>query len=176
MDEPTIMSNPVWKGHAHVYGDDIDTDRIIAGKYTKTLNLDDLAAHVLEDLDPSFRERFVCGDIVVAGWNFGCGSSREQAPLALKTVGVSAVVAFSFARIFYRNAINVGLPVFEIKDHGIINGDLLSLTPNSGVCENHSQSKVLKSHPLPNIMLNIIKAGGLVAWMKEHKSFPETSL
>ena len=110
------MNQATLNGRAHVYGDHVDTDRIIPGKYTKTLNLQTLADHVLEDLDPEFRSRMSRGDVVVAGENFGCGSSREQAPLALKTAGVSAVVARYFARIFFRNAINIGLPVLEVPD------------------------------------------------------------
>ena len=101
-------------GSAHVYGDNIDTDRIIPGKYTKTLDLSDLAAHVLEDLDPKFSRRAQPGDILVAGDNFGCGSSREQAPLAIKAAGISVVIGNYFSRIFYRNAINIGLPVVEL--------------------------------------------------------------
>ena len=106
-------------GKAHVYGDNIDTDRIIPGKYTKTLDLSDLAAHVLEDLDPQFSGRVQAGDILVAGENFGCGSSREQAPLAIKAAGIAVVVGRSFARIFYRNAINIGLPVVDVSWHDI---------------------------------------------------------
>ena len=98
------------KGKVHLYGDHVDTDQIIPGAYTKTLDVDELASHVFEYLDPDFRTRMNSGDFVVAGENFGCGSSREQAPLALKAAGIAAVVASSFARIFYRNAFNLGLP------------------------------------------------------------------
>ncbi|NBU36481.1 MAG: 3-isopropylmalate dehydratase, partial [Bacteroidetes bacterium] len=98
-------------GRAHVYGDHIDTDRIIPGKYTKTLDAQMLADHVLEDLDPDFRKKLIMGDILVAGDNFGCGSSREQAPIALQKAGISLIIAKYFARIFFRNAINIGLPV-----------------------------------------------------------------
>ncbi len=107
----------IYRGRAHVYGDNIDTDRIIPGKHTKTLDFSELAAHVLEDLDPDFATTVQPGDILVAGDNFGCGSSREQAPVAIKQAGVAVVVANFFARIFYRNAINIGLPVVEVGDH-----------------------------------------------------------
>jgi len=104
-------------GLVHAYGDNIDTDRIIPGKYTKTLDFSQLAAHVLEDLDPDFRTTVQLGDVLVAGENFGCGSSREQAPVAIKAAGVSVVIARSFARIFYRNAINIGFPAGEAPSH-----------------------------------------------------------
>ena len=112
---------------ALVYGDSINTDLIIAGKYTKTLDFNDLAAHCMEDLDPDFGRRVEKGDVLVAGSNFGCGSSREQAPIALKYAGVGAVLAKSFARIFYRNAINVGLPVLICDTSSIREGDLVRI-------------------------------------------------
>jgi len=104
------MNGFLLKGRAHKFGDDINTDYIIAGKYTKTLNLNDLALHLFEDIDPNFSKKMKGGDLVVAGKNFGCGSSREQAPIAIKESGIAAVLAHSFARIFFRNAINIGLP------------------------------------------------------------------
>ncbi len=110
------------QGRAHRVGDNVDTDRIIPGKYTKTLDTSDLAKHVLEDYDAGLAGRVAPGDVLVAGENFGCGSSREQAPLALKAAGFSCVVAHSFARIFYRNAINIGLPLVEVPDHDIREG------------------------------------------------------
>ena len=117
---------------AHVYGNHIDTDRIIPGKYTKTLDLSTLADHVLEDLDPNFNKIVKAGDVLVAGINFGCGSSREQAPLALKQAGVAVVIAKDFARIFFRNAINIGLPVLEIADHNIQKGAQLEIDLKTG--------------------------------------------
>ena len=123
-------------GTAHVYGDNIDTDRIIPGKYTKTLDLSDLAVHVLEDLDPQFSQRVQTGDILVAGDNFGCGSSREQAPLAIKASGIAVVVGNYFARIFYRNAINIGLPVVEVGSHDIESGHQLEVDLISGNISN----------------------------------------
>jgi 3-isopropylmalate/(R)-2-methylmalate dehydratase small subunit len=150
---------------AHVYGDNIDTDRIIPGKYTKTLDTSQLAAHVLEDLDPEFRERVQAGDVVVAGANFGCGSSREQAPLALKTAGVQVVIARSFARIFFRNAINVGLPLLEIEDHAIGNGAQLEVDLAAGVVRDVSAEISYHAQPLPPVMLAILQAGGLVNYL-----------
>ena len=119
-----------------VYGDNIDTDRIIAGKYTKTLDMNILAEHVLEDLDPSFKTTVKQGDYLVGGENFGCGSSREQAPIALKLSGVSVVIAKSFARIFFRNSINIGLPVLEIKNHDIELDDEIEVDLSNGEVKN----------------------------------------
>lgn len=156
----------------HAYGDDVDTDRIIAGKYTKTLNPADLAARVLEDLDPDFRRRMQAGDILVGGENFGCGSSREQAPLALQAAGVSAVVAASFARIFYRNAINTGLPVFAVGPHRIRNGSRLHICPERGEVRIPEGGITLSCRPLPPVMAAILTAGGLVPYMKQHGRYP----
>lgn len=164
------MSN-ILRGRAHVYGDNIDTDRIIPGKYTKTLDVQSLAEHVLEDLDPDFRHRMQRGDFVVAGDNFGCGSSREQAPVALQTAGVSAVIARYFARIFFRNAINIGLPVLEIPDHDIAQGDELEADLSSGWVYNRTTGKTYQAKPLPEVMLRILQAGGLVNYLREHKTF-----
>lgn len=158
-------------GKAHVYGDNINTDVIIPGKYTKTLDLGTLAEHVLEDLDPLFRQNLKAGDILVAGKNFGCGSSREQAPLALKTAGVSAVVSIYFARIFYRNAINVGLPVFEVADHRIVTGDLICIDLQSGIITNKTRELTYQSHPMPEMMIKILNDGGLVNHMKRHGGY-----
>ena len=156
---------------AHVYQDNIDTDRIIPGKYTKTLDLSLLAAHVMEDLDPEFSTRFVPGDIIVAGDNFGCGSSREQAPLALKTAGVSLVIARFFARIFFRNASNIGLPVLEIPDHSIQPGDEIEFDLASGKVINHTQKKTYQANQLPPVMLKIMQEGGLVPYLQKYKDF-----
>lgn len=158
-------------GKTHVYGDNIDTDRIIPGKYTKTLNLQDLADHVLEDLDPEFRSRVKQGDIIVGGSNFGCGSSREQAPLALKKAGISAVVAQSFARIFFRNAINIGLPVIEVKDHSITMDDEVEVDLQNGQVTNLSTNEVYEGTQIPEVMVKILNEGGLVPYLKEYKSY-----
>lgn len=159
------------KGVAHVYGDDIDTDRIIPGKYTKTLNLQVMAAHVLEDLDPEFRSRVKSGDILVGGYNFGCGSSREQAPLALKTAGISVVIAKSFARIFYRNAINIGLPLIEIPNHGIQNQDEILVELETSRVSNLTANNDYYGAKMPEVMIKILNSGGLVAYLKENKNY-----
>jgi 3-isopropylmalate dehydratase small subunit len=161
----------VLRGRAHVYGDNIDTDRIIPGKYTKTLDLEHLAAHVLEDLDPDFSKRVRRGDILVAGANFGAGSSREQAPLALKAAGVAAVVAAYFARIFYRNAINIGLPVVEIGAHTIAPNSDVEVDLHAGVVVDHSADQSYGATRMPAVMVNILEAGGLVNYLKEHGDY-----
>ncbi len=158
-------------GKAHVYGDNIDTDRIIPGKYTKTLDMSQLAAHVLEDLDPEFRNRVQQGDILIAGENFGAGSSREQAPIALKAAGVSVVVARSFARIFYRNAINIGLPVVEVADHDFEMGHEAQVDLEQGVVTNISSGNTYTATPMPQVMIDILNAGGLVEYLKKYGTY-----
>ncbi len=155
----------------HVYGDNIDTDRIIPGKYTKTLDLSTLADHVLEDLDPEFRHNVKGGDILVAGENFGCGSSREQAPIALKQCGLSCIIADYFARIFYRNAINIGLPILEIGKHDIEKGDDLDIDVSKGVVVNNTKGKTYQATQLPSVMIDILEEGGLVAYLKKHGDY-----
>ncbi len=156
---------------ALVYGDNIDTDRIIPGKYTKTLDTASLAEHVMEDLDPDFLKKMNTGDVVVAGDNFGCGSSREQAPVALKVAGVSAVIARFFARIFFRNAINIGLPVLEIPDHDIAFGDVLEINFTEGVVKNITQGKEYKATKIPKVMMDIMQEGGLTAYLKKNGDY-----
>ena len=156
------------EGSAHVYGDHIDTDRIIPGKYTKTLDLSQLSAHVLEDLDPEFRQRMSPGDFVVGGDNFGCGSSREQAPLALLHSGVGAVLARSFARIFYRNAINIGLPVVEVPELEVSSGDRLRVDLAAGIVLNLTTGATAQVRPLPPVMQAILSAGGLTPLLATH--------
>ena len=158
-------------GRTHVYGDHIDTDRIIPGKYTKTLDMSQLAAHVLEDLDATFKERVQFGDILVAGANFGCGSSREQAPLALKSAGVQAVVADYFARIFFRNAINVGLPVVEIGPHMIESGGYVSINLAAGEVVDERNGRVYVATKMPRVMIQILEAGGLVPFLQVHGTY-----
>jgi len=155
----------------YVYGDNIDTDRIIPGKYTKTLDLTTLADHVLEDLDPEFSKQVKQGDIIVAGENFGCGSSREQAPIALKQSGVELIIAKDFARIFFRNAINIGLPVLEIGDHSIKKGNEIEYDLRNGVVKDLSAQKEYNATKLPQIMIDILDAGGLVPYLKINKTY-----
>jgi methanogen homoaconitase small subunit len=150
------IEGKVWK-----FRDSIDTDVIIAGRYLRTFNLDDLSAHVMEAEDPNFADNVQKGDIIVAGWNFGCGSSREQAPVALKHAGVSAIIAKSFARIFYRNAINVGLPVIT-ADVEVETGDIMSVDLEKGSIENLNTGKKFEIKPFDKFMLDILKNGGLV--------------
>ncbi|MDY3868911.1 MAG: 3-isopropylmalate dehydratase small subunit [Pyramidobacter sp.] len=160
-------------GKALKYGDDINTDLIIAGKYTKTLDFKSLADHVMEDLDSDFRKKLSPGDFVVGGENFGCGSSREQAPVALKHVGVGCVIAKSFARIFFRNAINIGLPLIECDTDMIQDGDRLECRLGSSVILNVTQNKEISIEPLPTVMVRILAEGGLVAYMKKHAGYED---
>lgn len=160
-------------GRAHKFGDDVNTDYIISGKYKfSTLDEGELARHVMEDLDPQFHEKVNEGDFIVAGRNFGCGSSREQAPLAIKAAGISAVVAGSFARIFYRNAINIGLPVFECAGAGEIDsGDELMIDLGGGVIVDKTKDLEFSVGKLPDIMIRILESGGLAAYFRVHGGF-----
>lgn len=166
--------NAILRGDAHVYDiDDIDTDRIIPGKRTKTLNVAELARYALEDLDPGFAARAAPGDILVAGRNFGCGSSREQAPVALRAAGVALVIARSFARIFYRNAINIGLPALEIGDapHTIVTGHALEVDAAAGRILDLGDGRVYLASQLPPAMLDILREGGLVNYLVKHGDY-----
>ncbi|MGA9099195.1 MAG: 3-isopropylmalate dehydratase small subunit [Methanotrichaceae archaeon] len=148
------------KGRAWVFGDDVDTDVIIPGKYLRTKDLSTLAEHVMEGLAPQFASKVKKGDVIVAGRNFGCGSSREQAPLALKEAGVSAVVAKSFARIFYRNAINIGLPLIE-ANVSCSEGDEIEVDLATGTVR--VGGTTIQGTKLPDFLLKILQDGGLVA-------------
>ncbi|MBU2495759.1 MAG: 3-isopropylmalate dehydratase small subunit [Candidatus Omnitrophota bacterium] len=162
----------VLKGRAHILGNDINTDYIISGRYKfKTLDKKELASHLLEDLDPEFVKKIAPGDIIVAGKNFGCGSSREQAPLAIQYAGVAAVCAQTFARIFFRNSINVGLPLVECDTSGIKEGDEISLDFNSGRLVNITRKIDVNFKPLPKIMLSILAEGGLVPYFQKYHQF-----
>ena len=162
----------VLKGKAHKFGDDINTDYIISGKYKfKTLDMKELATHLMEDIDPDFYKKVKEGDLIVGGKNFGCGSSREQAPLVIKHAGIPAVVARSFARIFFRNAVNVGLVLVEADTDGIESGDELELDVEKGKVINLTKNVTVKSSILPDFMLKIIKAGGVVNYIKKNKGF-----
>ncbi len=152
----------VWK-----FGDNIDTDLIIAARYLNTSDPKVLATHVMEDADPNFVNNLNYGDVIVAGENFGCGSSREHAPIALKEAGVSAVIAKSFARIFYRNAFNMGLPIYELGESDEIKElDKVAIDPQNGEIQNLTQSKNYKFTPIPPFMQELIDAGGLINFAK----------
>ena len=160
------------KGKVFKFGDNISTDLIVPGRLLHLRsNLPELAKHVLEDADPTFAQRVKRGDFVVGGSNFGLGSSREHAPLVIKMAGVSAIIARSVARIFFRNAINVGLPVL-ICDTGKINdGDELEVGLREGKIKDLTNGTELNFNPIPEIMLNILNEGGLVPYIKKHRSF-----
>ncbi|MDD3725724.1 MAG: 3-isopropylmalate dehydratase small subunit [Candidatus Ratteibacteria bacterium] len=162
----------ILKGNAHKFGDDINTDYIISGKYKfKTLDMNELSTHLMEDIAPDFYKKIKKGDFIVAGKNFGCGSSREQAPLVIKYAGIPAVIARSFARIFFRNGINVGLVLVEAETDGIETGDEIEVDIEKGEIRNITKGSVIKSSVLPDFMLKIVKAGGVVNYIKENKRF-----
>ncbi|MEW5952705.1 MAG: 3-isopropylmalate dehydratase small subunit [Bacillota bacterium] len=161
-----------FNGKAHVFGSDVNTDYIISGKYKfKTLDMKELAKHVMEDLDPDFYNKVIPGDFIVAGTNFGCGSSREQAPLAIKNAEISAVLAKSFARIFYRNAINTGLPVVECNTDLIETGDELVVDLEAGLITNKTKGTTIPVTPLPKVMIKILNDGGLAPHFRKHGGF-----
>lgn len=157
------------KGTVFKYKDNVDTDVIIPARYLNTPNAKELASHCMEDIDTSFVQKVQSGDIMVAGWNFGCGSSREHAPLAIKTCGISVVIAKSFARIFYRNAINIGLPILECEEAAdqIQAGDEVTVDFNTGIITDLTQNKEWQAQPFPPFIQNIIDKGGLMASLKE---------
>ena len=155
------------KGRVFKFGDDINTDEIIPARYLNTSDPKELAKHCMEDADPEFPKKVKEGDIIVAGKNFGCGSSREHAPIAIKAAGVSGVIAKSFARIFYRNAINIGLPIFELPNtEEIYEGDILEIYPETGTIEDLTRGKEFKANPIPADIGKIIEAGGLMEYAK----------
>lgn len=160
------------KGRAFKFGDSISTDHIIPGRYAHLRsNLPELAKHVLEDADPTFASRVTQGDFVVAGGNFGLGSSREHAPLVMKMAGVSAVLAKSVARIFFRNAINLGLPVLICDTAKINDGDELDVDLSSGVVRDITNGEKLTCGKIPEAMLRILKEGGLIPYIQKHGDF-----
>jgi 3-isopropylmalate/(R)-2-methylmalate dehydratase small subunit len=158
------------KGKVHKFGDNINTDDIIAAKYLVTTNKTELGRHCMENISPGFCKRVKPADIIIAGKNFGCGSSREHAPLAIKGCGVACVLARSFAGIFFRNAINIGLPFLELSQsdiNKISQGDSLEIDLASGIIKNLSKNnQEYKTQPFPEFLQNIIKAGGLIEWIK----------
>ena len=158
------------KGKAWKFGADIDTDAIIPARYLNTSDPSELAKHCMEDSKtPDFIKRMKKGDIIVADKNFGCGSSREHAPIAIKAAGVSCVVAKTFARIFYRNSFNMGLPIFECPEavDGVDEGDVLEVDAESGTVRNVTKKKTYKANPIPPFMQELIGAGGLMEWVKK---------
>ena len=157
------------KGTVFKYPDNVDTDVIIPARYLNTPDANELAKHCMEDIDADYVNRVKAGDVMVAGWNFGCGSSREHAPLVIKTCGTGCVIAKSFARIFYRNAINIGLPILECEAAAeeIQAGDEVSVDFDTGVITDHTTGKTYQAEPFPEFIQNIIKKGGLLASMKE---------
>ncbi len=157
------MRGKVWK-----FGDNIDTDLIIAARYLNTSEPNELAKHVMEDADPEFVNKMSVGDIIVAGENFGCGSSREHAPIALKASGISAIIAPTFARIFYRNAFNMGLPIFELPQANEINeGDIVRIDMQNGEIIDETTGKSYKFTPIPEFMQELVDAGGLIEYAKK---------
>jgi 3-isopropylmalate/(R)-2-methylmalate dehydratase small subunit len=160
------------KGTAYKFGDDVSTDLIAPGRYFHLRsNLEELARHLMEDADPEFPQKVKPGDFIVAGKNFGCGSSREHAPRIIKMAGVSAVLAKSFARIFYRNAVNIGLPVLECDTDKINNTDELKIHLDEGMIKNLTKNTAINFHPLPKFMVSILNDGGLVEYLKKHHGF-----
>jgi 3-isopropylmalate/(R)-2-methylmalate dehydratase small subunit len=158
------------KGKAHKFGNDINTDDIISAKYLVSTDLKELGSHCMEAIAPDFTKKVISGDIIVAGDNFGCGSSREHAPMAIKGCGVSAVLAKSFAAIFFRNAINIGLPFLELKDTDKINdGDILEIDLTSGEIKNITQSKIYYTQKFPHFLQELVKEGGLMNWVREKR-------
>lgn len=161
-----VLEGKVWR-----YGDNIDTDVIIPARYLNSFDPKELASHCMVDIDETFAQKVVEGDIMVGGKNFGCGSSREHAPIAIKASGVPVIVAANFARIFYRNGINIGLPLLEIGDdvEKIKAGDKVRVDLDKGTVENLTTGEVFKSQPLPGFIQDIANAGGLVNYVKEKK-------
>lgn len=155
-------------GRVHKYGDNIDTDVIIPARYLNTANHKELAAHCMEDIDADFVNKVSCGDIMVGGANFGCGSSREHAPIAIKESGISCVIASTFARIFYRNAINIGLAILECPEASekIADGDEVSVDFDTGIIKNITKNEEYKAQPFPEFIKEIISANGLLNSLK----------
>lgn len=158
-------------GRVHKYGDHIDTDVIIPARYLATQDEKELASHCMEDIDTSFVQKVQPGDIMVAGWNFGCGSSREHAPMVIKESGISCVIAKTFARIFYRNAINIGLAILECPEASekIQSGDEVAIDFDTGLITNLTKGETYQANPFPAFIKEIIQAGGLMADIKKRQ-------
>lgn len=168
-----------FRGRVWKFGDDVDTDAIIPARYLNTHNPQELALHCMEGADTDFARKVRPGDIIVAGKNFGCGSSREHAPIAIKAAGVSCVIAASFARIFYRNAFNTGLPILECPElvDAVKEGETLSVDLSSGEIIREETGQVFKAQPIPPFMQELLEAGGLIPYVvrKMQKSEEETA-
>ncbi len=158
------LRGKVWK-----FGDDVDTDAIVPARYLNSSDPAELASHCMEDVNPEFAARVAAGDFIVAGRNFGCGSSREHAPIAIKQAGVAAVIAASFARIFYRNAFNMGLPILEspAAAQGVASGDELAVDLETGRITNLTQGEEYQAQPIPPFMQTLLRAGGLIPYVRE---------
>lgn len=156
------------KGHTFKYGNDVDTDVIIPARYLNNADPAELAKHCMEDIDLEFASKVKAGDIMVAEKNFGCGSSREHAPIAIKASGISCIIAKSFARIFYRNSINIGLPILECPEAAeeISAGDEVEIDTEKGIIKNISTGKQYQAKPFPDFMQELIQAGGLINYVK----------
>lgn len=159
-----LLKGKVWR-----FGDDIDTDAIIPARYLNTSDPNELARHVMEDADKEFPLKVKAGDIIVAGKNFGCGSSREHAPIAIKAAGIQAVIAKSFARIFYRNSFNIGLPIFESDEASekIKEGNTVEIDADNGIIKNLSTGEQYTAKPIPPFMQELIASGGLIMWTRK---------
>lgn len=162
----------ILKGLAWRFGDDVDTDAIIPARYLNTSDPRELALHCMEDADPEFVNKVSAGDMIIGGKNFGCGSSREHAPIAIKAAGVSCVIAGSFARIFYRNAFNMGLPIFESTQAaaGIEAGDEIRVDPATGVISNITKGEEYRAEPYPPFMMDLIESGGLIPYLLKEEA------
>ncbi|MEN8264135.1 MAG: 3-isopropylmalate dehydratase small subunit [Nitrospirota bacterium] len=158
-----ILKGRVWK-----FGNNIDTDAIIPARYLNTSDPDELAKHLMEDADKEFPSKVKTGDFIIAEANFGCGSSREHAPIAIKAAGIQAVIAKSFARIFYRNSFNIGLPIFESEEAAekIREGDEIEVDADNGIIRNITNGEEYTAKPIPPFMQELISAGGLIEWTK----------
>ncbi len=156
------------KGKAHKYGSHVNTDEIVPARYLNTSDEKELASHCMEDIDKDFVNKAQAGDIIVADENFGCGSSREHAPLAIKAFGISCVIAKNFARIFYRNALNIGLPIFEVEDASkIADGDEIEVNAEEGIIKNLTKAETYKATVFPEFMQELISSGGLMEYAKK---------
>ena len=157
----------IFSGKVFKFGDNIDTDAIIPARYLNDSSGENLRKHCMEDADESFPSKVSKGDFIAAGNNFGCGSSREHAPIAIKVSGVPVVIAKSFARIFYRNAFNIGLFILEADTDGMDNGDILEVDTDTGEIKNKTKNTVVEAKPIPKFMSELVNAGGLIAYAKK---------